>query len=161
MKWLRDETMRLLAFLFGDGMALWLTRFLSRKLVERLRAKSTDDLLQLLLYGMDVAFHLLPDYRKNIQGLSATYVFETQEDPVAVSVVFQGDKMHVRHQAEEKATARVVFKDAAAVRRFLFSEKQDVLDSVLNNEVKLEGNFNYIYRFGFLARDLEHRLLPC
>jgi hypothetical protein len=53
---------------------------------------------------------------------------------------------------------RVRFTDGAALRRFLFAEDQDILDSLLANEVELTGNLNYIYKFGFMARDLQRRL---
>ncbi len=33
--------------------------------------------------------------------------------------------------------------------------KRDVLISILKNEVRLEGNFNYIFRFGFLANHIQ------
>ena len=41
---------------------------------------------------------------------------------------------------------------------FLFSRDQDILDSLLANDVELDGNLNYIYKFGFMARDLGRRL---
>jgi hypothetical protein len=58
-----------------------------------------------------------------------------------------------------KATpnATVVFKDAEALMNFLLPRggKRDILRSILRNEVILEGNFNYIYRFGFLANNIQ------
>ena len=56
------------------------------------------------------------------------------------------------------ATVTVTFKDSAAMRRFLFSKDQDILASLLANEVEVDGNLNYIYKLGFMARDLTRRL---
>jgi hypothetical protein len=52
----------------------------------------------------------------------------------------------------------VTFKDPAALRRFLFSRDQDVLARILANEIAVDGNLNYVYKFGFMVRDLVHRL---
>jgi hypothetical protein len=52
----------------------------------------------------------------------------------------------------------VTFKDSAALLRFLFSHDQDILDSLLSNDVAVDGNVNYIYKFAFMARDLIGRL---
>jgi hypothetical protein len=32
------------------------------------------------------------------------------------------------------------------------------MDSLLANEVEVEGNLNYIYKFGFMAKELLQRL---
>ena len=53
---------------------------------------------------------------------------------------------------------KVEFADAGALNTFLFSKSQDILDSLLDNTVKVEGNVNFIFKFGFMARDLGHRL---
>jgi hypothetical protein len=44
------------------------------------------------------------------------------------------------------------------LRAFLLSKNQDILDSVLANTVEVDGNLNYIYKFGFMVRDLIRRL---
>jgi hypothetical protein len=66
--------------------------------------------------------------------------------------------MTVHAEAIDDWDVKVTFKDAAALRAYLFSRNQDILDSILKNDVEVDGNLNYIYRFGFLARDLIHRL---
>ena len=40
----------------------------------------------------------------------------------------------------------------------MFSRDQDILNSLLANDVEVDGNLNYVYKFGFMARDLGHRL---
>ena len=52
----------------------------------------------------------------------------------------------------------VTFDDAAALRRFLFSRDQDILATLMANDVAVDGNLNYMHKFGFLARDLTTRL---
>ncbi len=52
----------------------------------------------------------------------------------------------------------MTFRNPVALRDFLFSKNQDVLQSLLKNEVTVEGNLNYLYKFGFMAKDLMRRL---
>ena len=66
--------------------------------------------------------------------------------------------MVVHEEALNQWDVKVTFKNAQALRDFLFSGDQDIVDSLLKNEVEVDGNLNYIYKFGFMARDLEHRL---
>jgi hypothetical protein len=156
---LRRRVLRALSRIFSDKMADRLSRFMSRKLVEQLRTRATDAFLDKLLRGMDIAFALNRSYREhNLARFRARYVFATRDGEVGSTVRFEDGEMKVSRKAEDDFTVRVRFKDAAALRRFLFAEKQDVLDSVLNNEVELDGNLNYIYKFGYMARDLERRL---
>jgi hypothetical protein len=52
----------------------------------------------------------------------------------------------------------VVFKDAAVLKRYLFSGEQDILELILANDVQLDGNWNYVHKFLFMVNDLLHRL---
>ena len=57
----------------------------------------------------------------------------------------------------EKWDVRVTFRSGGALREFLFSKDQDIVNSMLKNEVEVTGNLNYISRFGFLVKDLGRR----
>jgi hypothetical protein len=136
--------------------------YLLEKFAKRLKAqlsdKLTDDFLEFLLGAMDVAFILSPDYRENIRDFQATLVFGTADQGVATTAAFKRGKMSVKERAIVPSDVRVTFTDAKALWSFLLSENQDVLDSILQNTVDVEGNLNYLYRFGFLARDLTRRI---
>jgi hypothetical protein len=139
----------------------WLLRVFRRKaraLKDELEGKLTDKFVEILLYTMDVAFILLASYRRNLRGFRGSYVLRTADHRVAASALFGGDKMSVRSEAVASPTVTVTFKDAAALRRFLFSKDQDILSSLLANDVEVDGNLNYIYKLGFMARDLTRRL---
>ncbi len=136
----------------------WLVRSLSRPLAQQLYGQITDKFLELLLAGMDLAFALSRDYRRNIEGFRATYVWKTKDGTLACSAVFQDGNMTVDPEARPNPDVLITFKDARALWSFLLSEDQDALDSILANTVEVEGNLNYIYRYGFLARDLSKRL---
>ncbi|MBI5892812.1 MAG: hypothetical protein HZB79_04025 [Deltaproteobacteria bacterium] len=136
----------------------FITRFGSKKLKEELCGEITDKFLEILLGGMDIAFTLSSGYRKNIKGFEGRYLFRTADNLVSASAAFKDGNMHVHEDSIDDWGARVTFKDAKALRAFLFSQNQDILNSILANEVEVDGNLNYIYKFGFMARDLAKRL---
>jgi hypothetical protein len=158
MKRFKRLSLWLLSRLFSDKLANSVTKLVSRKLVEQVRTAATDDFLELLLEGMEMAFCISGSYRKNIDGFKAKYVFTTADGKVGATARFEDGDMHAAPTPEEDFTVRVQFKDAAALRRFLFAQRQDVLESILANEIEVTGNVNYIYKFGHMARDLERRL---
>ena len=53
---------------------------------------------------------------------------------------------------------KVSFADPAALRRYILSIDQDILDLMLENKVTVEGNVNYIYKFLFMTKDLFRRI---
>lgn len=155
---LKRGVLRLLSFLFPGSLAQRMTHWLSDKLMAELHGSCTDNFLELLLRSMETAFCLMKPYRRNIQDFKAKFVFATADGSVGTTVDFRGGGMKVRENPVQDPTVRVTFTSAEALRKFLFSENQDILDSILENEVALEGNINYVYRFGFLAKDLIRRL---
>jgi hypothetical protein len=114
--------------------------------------------MEFLLTAMDVFFFLWEDYRTNIEDFEGRYVFRSSKGPVAASATFKNGDMEVHKQAIDHWNVRVTFKNPKALRSFLFSTDQDILDQLLENAVEVDGNLNYLYKFGFMARDLERRL---
>ena len=134
----------------------WLNKF--EMLRVELSGVVTDEFLEILLRGMDSAFWLFSGYRQNIKNFSGRYVFNTRSNRVAASAVFKDSDMIVHEEALDQWDVKVTFENAQALRDFLFSSDQDIVDSLLKNEVEVDGNLNYIYKFGFMVRDLRHRL---
>lgn len=155
---IKEQALKALSFVFSDRIANRVSRVFSRRLVEQFRGRVTNDLVELLLKGMATAFLLSRSFRDNIRGFSARYVFTTDDGSVKTSARFDGKRMHVEHEPAGDWTVRVRFRDARALQRFLFGKNQDILQSILDNDVEMDGNVNYIFKFGFLARDLERRL---
>lgn len=129
-----------------------------RELSKQMCGDATDKFLDLLLKGMSMAFSLSSSYRNNIEDFKGKYLFRTKDNQVAESIIFEYGEMRVKDDAINDWDVCITFKNAAALRDFLFSKNQDILNSLLKNEVEVDGNQNYIYRFGFMARDLGKRL---
>ena len=74
------------------------------------------------------------------------------------SALFTPGEMSMRTTAVESPDVTITFKSPAAFRRFLSSKEKDILESLMANEVEVDGNLNYVYKFGFMARHLLLRL---
>jgi len=156
---LRRLYWRVLAWFRSEAWLLDLVRSKARALEDELAGRLTDKFVEVLFLGMDVAFILIGDYRRrNLRGFRASYVLRTADNKVAASAVFRHRKMKVKTYAVPAPTVTITFKDSAAVRRFLLSKDQDILSSIMANEVEVDGNLNYVYKLGFMARDLTRRL---
>lgn len=155
---IRRTGLRVLAAALSEHAAENMARLMSRELVEQLRTRATDDFLELLLKAMDAAFCLSRSYRKHIENFAAIYVFTTADGKIAATMSFADGEVEVEEGAADDFTVRVTFVDGAALRRFLFAEHQDILQSILASEVEVAGNVNYVYKFGYMARDLQRRM---
>jgi hypothetical protein len=155
---LRRIYWRLLSWLSPESRLIELVRRKAQALKDELEGKLNDKFVEVLFLSMEVAFILLASYRRNLRGFRGSYVLCTADRRVAASAVFGKGKMLVKTEAVASPNATITFKDPAALRRFLFSKDQDILASLLANEVEVDGNLNYIYKLGFMARDLTRRL---
>jgi hypothetical protein len=119
----------------------------------------TDKLAELLLFGMELAFVFWKRYREeNLQGFRAQYVLRTADGRVEASAMFEPGKMWVKTTAVASPTVTVTFKTPAAFRRFLSSKDHDILASLLDDEVMVDGNLNYVYKLLYMGRALLLRL---
>lgn len=163
MKKLGRALSRMFAWIFPK----WARTRLRAKLKEWLTKTEcgevlSDNLMELLLRALDVLFFLDKGFRANIEGFSGRYVFATADEKggkVDVSAIFKGGDMEVDQKEISDWDVKVTFSNSDALWGFLLSENQDIVDSVLRNNVKIEGNLNYIYKFGFMVKDLVHRVL--
>jgi hypothetical protein len=131
---------------------------LTAKLKAELLGEATDKLLEILLAAMSVAGYLLPSFRRQLSHGDARLVFRCATGSVAAAAIIKGGTLTVESSPKGSGDCLVTFTTADAFRRFLFAKDHDVLNSMLNNEVAVEGNVNLVYRFGFLANELLFQL---
>jgi len=149
-----------------EGTDILLTRLGARNLKKQLLGKATDRLIEFLLRAMSLSFYLIKDenYQNHLRdskgrSFDGRYLFQTKNgEGIAASATFTNGEMDVRKEAIPEWDVKVTFTDGKALRKFLFSEDQDIINSLAENEVEVEGNLNYIYKFGFMAKDLLRRL---
>jgi len=88
------------------------------------------------------------------------------------NVEFREGRLETHEQMAEKPNVTITFSDGRALVNFLFSPVRgylndfiadgdvdaqhsfDILTGMLKNELTVDGNLNYLYRFGFLANHL-------
>ena len=134
LKQVRRWVLRLLGLVFSDSWASKLARVFARRAVERIRIEATDDILDVLLYAMKVCFWLDRSYRDdNIKDFTGVYVFTSAERAIGGTASFAKGRMHASSEAQTEFTACIRFKNATALRDFLFAGSPDVLNALLNN----------------------------
>lgn len=120
--------------------------------------ETLDKLLFLLLKAMGLLFLINKDYRKNIKDFTGSYVICSADKKIDVSAIFkkipvffaQKDGMEVKDTIVDNATTTVTFKDGKAMASFLLSGNTDVIAGMLNNQLSVSGNLNYLFKFVYL-----------
>ncbi len=120
-----------------------------------LESKATEGFLELLLTAMRLAFVFDWRFRRNIEGFTGRYLFQSQDGDLRVSAAFANGSMSVQEGTMEAPHLIVTFRDEKALLGFVLSPKPDILGAMLRQDVTLEGNLNYLYKFAYLARHLQ------
>ncbi|MBT3233116.1 MAG: hypothetical protein HN356_09900 [Calditrichaeota bacterium] len=119
-----------------------------------------DNLLYLMLNAMSMLFIINDDYRKNIKDFTGTYVICSKDNMIDVSVKFkkvrvlgfEQDGMKVKDTIIDNPTSMVTFKDGKSMADFLLSGNPDVFVGMLNNQLSVSGNLNYLFKFVYLLQ---------
>jgi len=128
------------------------------KFLKSLEDETAETFLEILLLFMKLKFMLDPSYRRNIENFKGRYQFRSRDNKITVLVEFDNGKMDIKEKLSEDVDVTVIFKDGRSLINFLLSRNRDVLRGLLNNEINVIGNLNYIYKFGFMANHLQLEL---
>ena len=120
-----------------------------------LSSEFAEDFLQLLLGLMSVVFIFDHDFRKNIEGFNGRYQFKSRDGLMTVAALFGDNRLEVREEEIPNPDITILFKDGKALMGYLLAPKPDILGSMLRQEVSLDGNLNYLYKFAFMAKRLQ------
>lgn len=126
-----------------------------KRFVECLESELVEDFLEVLLWFMKIAFMVDDDFRRNIKDFAAKYMFRSVDGSITVAAVFGDDHLEVMEEEMLNPHVTVIFKDSRALMNYLLTPKPDVLGSMLRQEVTLDGNLNYLYKFAFMAKRLQ------
>jgi hypothetical protein len=126
-----------------------------KNFVDSLSSEFAEDFLRFLLGLMSVAFIFDHDFRKNIEGFNGRYQFKSKDGSITVAALFENDLLEVREEVIQDPDITVLFKDGKALMGYLLTPKPDILGSMLRQEVSLDGNLNYLYKFAFMAKRLQ------
>ena len=129
-------------------------KLLRKKLLDCLESGSAEGFLTLLLNLMSLVLLLDKDYRKNTKGFQGKYLFKSRDNSIVVSAQFKNGNMNIAQKAIDDPNITVIFKDSKALMNFLLSPKPDILNSMLKQDITLDGNLNYLYKFAYMATHL-------
>ena len=143
--------------------------FIRKDLVNQVKEDVTEEFLKILLQFLRFCCCVDDCLHRSIKDFNGRIEVRSEDKDIRVLAEFKNGQLFPKElepndELVPPANASIVFKDPEAVKNFLLPEgglegRRDVLRSLLNNEIKLEGNFNYIYRFGFLATHLQRYFL--
>lgn len=125
------------------------------KFSDCLLSEFAEDFLQLLLGLMSIGFLVDRDFRKNIEGFNGRYQFKSKDGHINVAALFADNRLEVREDDISNPDITIYFKDGKALMSYLLTPKPDILGSILHQEVSLDGNLNYLYKFAFMAKRLQ------
>ena len=126
--------------------------------IKNFESKLAEGGLEFLLNAMRFAFLHNDDYMKNIKNFHGRYLFKGKDNSFLVATVFNNGKMEIDDKEIDNPSITVYFRDPAILWNFILSPKPDILNAILKQDVTLDGNLNYLYKFAYMANHL--RLHP-
>jgi len=136
-----------------------ITQQAQKKLWEKFQNSFTsevaEEFLQTLLTLMQIVFVVNHEYRRNIKNFEGRYQFCSKDGEVTIAAVFHNGRMDVMEKKIDRPDITITFRDGKTLLNFIISPRQDILGSMLRHDVVTEGNLNYLYKFGFMAKQLQ------
>ena len=127
----------------------------ARKFVETLESEKAEGFLEVLLKLMGLVFCLDKDFQRNILNFNGRYLFRSRDRRITVAAVFKDNRLKVTEEEIGDTHMTVIFRNAKALMAFLLSPKPDILGSMLRQDITIDGNLNYLYKFAYMAKHLQ------
>lgn len=127
----------------------------SEELVEAMKSEGAEAFLDLLLKLMGLVFFIDRDFRRNIENFNGRYLFCSGDRQITVAAVFKKNRLKVSKKAIKNTHVTVIFRNSKALMDFLLTPRPDIIEAVLRQDVCVDGNLNYLYKFAFMARRLQ------
>jgi ubiquinone biosynthesis protein UbiJ len=123
--------------------------------MEALQSEKAEKFLEVLLKLMGLVFFLDKDFQRNIRDFNGRYLFRSQDRQITVAAVFKDNRLKVTEEEIGDTHMTVIFRNAKALMGFLLSPKPDILGSMLRQDISIDGNLNYLYKFAYMAKHLQ------
>ena len=154
--------MKLLSFLYGRIRYFFIKGPFIKCLDKEMTDEVGEEFLELLLKLFDAARFFDPYLKKSMEGFNGRIQLRNENSQIRVLAEFKDNRLEANElEAEDELKpppdATIIFKGYEALVNFLLPKggRRNILRSLLQNELRFEGNFNYIYRFGFLATHVQ------
>ena len=126
-----------------------------QEFMEALQSEKAEKFLEVLLKLMGLVFFLDKDFQRNIRDFNGRYLFRSQDRQITVAAVFKDNRLKVTEEEIGDTHMTVIFRNAKALMGFLLSPKPDILGSMLRQDISIDGNLNYLYKFAYMAKHLQ------
>ena len=133
----------------------WRSKRIGKKWIESIESEMAGGFLDLLLRFMQLVFWVDKDFRRNIKNFNGRYLFKSKDNRITVAAVFQKDNLKIFRKSIDNTNITVTFRNAKALMNYLLSPKPDILGSILRQDVTIDGNLNYLYKFAYMAKHLQ------
>ncbi len=133
----------------------WWRSRVEKQFLACLEGEGAEEFLKLLLKLMGLTLKLDQKFQRNVIGFNGRYQFRTADRSVNVAALFNGPDLKVKEEVIPDPDVSVIFKDARALMNYLLASDRDILRLLLNNEVVLLGNMNYILKFGYMSNYIQ------
>jgi hypothetical protein len=127
----------------------------AQKFMDALQSEKAEEFLEVLLKLMGLVFCLDKDFQRNIQNFNGRYLFRSVDRQITVAAVFKDNRLNVTEEDIDDTHMTVIFRNAKALMEFLLSPKPDILGSMLRQDISVDGNLNYLYKFAYMAKHLQ------
>ncbi len=127
---------------------------IAENFLKSLESGFVDDSLYVLLKLMSLVFMVDKSFRRNIENFNGRYLFNSRDNKIEVSAIFKNGKLKVKDGSINNTNVIVTFKDVPSLMHFALSKDPNILNAVLDQTIVIEGNLNYIYKFGYMAQHL-------
>ena len=127
----------------------------TKRFIESLKSEGAEEFLKILLKLMGLVFYVDKDFRRNIENFNGRYLFCSQDRELTVAAIFKNNRLKVREKEIKDTNITVIFRNAKALMGFLLSPKPDILGSLLRQDISIDGNLNYLYKFAYMAKHLQ------
>lgn len=114
-----------------------------------------EEFLELLFRLMSLVFFTDKDYRKNIKEFDGRYLFRSMDNKIHVAAIFKKNRLKIYEKEIDGTNERVTLRNAGALMSFLLSPKPDIPGLILRQNISIDGNLNYLYKFAFMAKRLQ------
>ena len=98
-------------------------------------------------------------FRRNLYNFEGKYSFCSQEGGVNVLVKFANTNIDWEETSfPQQVNVTTIFKNGPALTNFLINyvvkNDRDILQGVTENEIRVHGNLNYLFKFLFMVNHL-------
>ncbi len=127
----------------------------AQKFLATLQSETAEEFLEVLLKLMGLVFYLDKDFQRNIRNFNGRYLFRSLDRQITVAAVFKDNRLIVTEEEIGDTHMTVIFRNAKSLMAFLLSPKPDILGSMLRQDITIDGNLNYLYKFAYMAKHLQ------